>query len=289
MNGRLGQPSRLTFRDKVDVCWQKQLRDRHNADGIPPVPHLDLKRAIVRPVSRELAKQIIYKYEWLGTLPSSVNHFYGIFFGLYCAGVTCIGVGAAGANINSHMQFRIERDQFAYLTRGANVHWSPIGANSKLVSWTCRLLQRDTGAKIVIAYSDSDAGEIGTIYQACNWVYIGVGGKTRQWVAPNGRVFDQKYASNLVEKHGVTRKYWVNRLRADGWIEQDSNPKHRYVFVLDKSDRALIDRVESMRQPYPKRPTRERGEIDNAADSNQQTGGARPTRSLSESVNNGTS
>lgn len=278
MSGQLGQPSRLTFRDKVDVCWQKQLRDKHNAEGVPPVPHLDVKRAIVRPVSRELAKQIIYKYEWLGTM-APTSHHYGIFFGLYCAGVVCVGFNA-GANLNSSKEFLLESKQLAYLARGANVHWSPTGANSKLVSWTCRLLERDTSAKIIIAYSDSDAGEIGTIYQACNWIYIGIGSKTRQWVADNGRVFDQKLPYDLKRRNGGTRKLWASRLRADGWIEQDSNPKHRYVYVLDKSDRALVDRVEAMRRPYPKRVPRGSGEIDNAADTNPQTGGARPTDPL---------
>jgi hypothetical protein len=41
--------SRLTFRDKCSgVAWQKQLRDHYIDEGMPNVPHLDLKRAIVR-------------------------------------------------------------------------------------------------------------------------------------------------------------------------------------------------------------------------------------------------
>lgn len=278
MSGRSAVVSRLTFRSAThDVAWQKQLRDRYLAEGAPPVPHLDLKRAQVRRVSRRLAEQIILKYEWLGTLPSSCTHYYGIFFGPYCAGVTCTGVGASGANLNAHREFGVERDQFAYLTRGANVHWSPTGANSKLVSWTCRLLARDSAAKLVIAYSDTDAGEIGTIYQACNWVGIGKGNSTRQWIAPNGRVYDQKYPWNLADKQGGTRAQWCAKLRAAGWREQPSNPKYRYVQILDKSDKALIDRVERMRQPYPKRVA----SIDSDAPGLQPgEGGANPTAAL---------
>ena len=43
---------------------------------------------------------------------------------------------------------------------------------------------------------------------------------------------------------------------------------------LDKTDKQLIKRVESMRIDYPKRGT---GETDNAGQSNDQTGGASPT------------
>lgn len=274
--------SRLTFRNAAgDVAWQKQLRDRHLSEGVPPVPHLDIKRAIVKPVSRRLAEQIILKYEWLGTMGAGTNYFYGIFFGLYCAGVCCFGVGSGGANVNAHMEWGVDRRELAYLARGANVHWSPKGANSKLVSWACRLLGKDTGAKIAIAYSDTDAGEIGTIYQACNWTCVGSGSSTRQWVAPNGRVYDQKHPSNLRSRDGDVRPriHYVKALRDAGWTEQASNPKYRYVYVLDKSDKRLVDLVESKRVPYPKRAS-EVTPGDTVGDQPTE-GGSRPTRTLS--------
>lgn len=281
MSGQVGQPSRLTFRDKVDVCWQKQLRDKFNAEGVPPVPHLDLKRAVVRPVSRKTAEQIIVKYEWLGTLPSECSKFYGLFYGAFCAGVTCISVGVSGAGIHAHKKFGVRAGELACLARGANVHWSPTGSNSKLVSLSCRLLAKDSDAKIIIAYSDSDAGEIGTIYQACNWIYIGVGSKMDQWVSPKGILRNLKYPYNIAERRGGTFRIWSDRLIENGWKKQKTNPKHRYVYILDKTDGALIERVESMRQPYPKRGT---GETDNAPDSNRETGGASPTVPLLETT-----
>lgn len=282
MSGASVIQSRLTFRSAAgDVAWQKQLRDRYEAEGAPPVPHLDVKRAIVRPVSRKLAAQIILKYEWLGTMPNC-NYFYGIFFGPYCAGVACVGVGGGGANVYAYKEFGLKNQgQFAYLMRGANVHWSPTGANSRLVSWTCRLLTKQSDAKIIIAYSDTDAGEIGTIYQACNWVCVGKGHVPDQWVAPNGRIYDHKYASNLAKKRGVPRAVATRALKDAGWQTQRANPKYRYVYVLDKSDKALVDRVECMRQPYPKRAA----EVTPGDTSGVQPeeGGSRPTRPL-ESV-----
>lgn len=225
------------------------------AEGTPPVPHLDVKRAEVRRVSRHLAQQVILKYEWLGTLPPFCQFYYGLFFGSYCAGVACIGVGrGVSANPYMYKEFGLRTiDEMAYLIRGANVHWSPKGANSRLTSWACRLLAGDSMAKLIIAYADTDAGEIGTIYQACNWVHVGRGSSTRQWIAPNGRIYDQKYPYNLAKTRGGTRAQAAAALRRAGWTEQESNPKHRYVYILDKSDKALIDRVERMRQPYPKR------------------------------------
>lgn len=255
MSGQSAHQSRLTFRDAAgDVAWQKQLRDKYLAEGVPPVPHLDIKRAQVRRVSRRLAEQVILKYEWLGTMAMTGIH-YGLFFGQYCAGVCCVAAGGGTGGVNSHKLFGVQHDELATLARGACVHWSPPGANSKLVSWTCKLLSKETKLKVIIAYSDTDAGEIGTIYQACNWVCIGRGSSTIQWVAPNGRIYDQKLAYDLNRKNGFKHKRsdYTKALRDTGWKEQASNPKYRYVYVLDKSDKSLIDRVEHMRQPYPKR------------------------------------
>lgn len=274
--------SRSTFREKQsDICWQKQVRDAHIPDGAPDID-LNLKRAVVRSVTRKMAEQIILKYEWLGTLPFSCNAFYGIFFGSYCAGVTCVSIGGGGgANVYAYKEFGLKHQkELAYLQRGANVHWSPIGANSKLISWTCKLLVKNTAAKLIVAYSDTDAGEIGTVYQACNWICIGRGSSAMQWVSPDGRIMDQKLPSNLAKSKGGTRKQWCAALYKAGWHEQESNPKWRYVFVLDKSDGALVNRVEKMRVPYPKRVMRE-GSADSGTVGDQPAGGgANPTPSL---------
>ena len=266
--------SRLTFRDKQpEVCWQKLKRDQHNDEGLPPVESLSISKAVIRKVSRRFAEQIILKYEWLGTMASTGYH-YGIFFDEYCAGVCCFAVGGGGANVYAHKEFGVEQDEMAYLARGACVHWAPSGSNSKLISWSCKLIAKDTKAKIVIAYSDTDAGEIGTVYQACNWDYIGRGSSTRQWIAPNGRVLDQKLPYNLKIQKGGTRAYWVERLKKDGYIEQLSNPKHRYVYVLDKKDKNLAEIINKKKMDYPKRPKQ-------ATSPDQgDSGGAAPTRTL---------
>lgn len=269
--------SRSTFREKAGaVCWQKQLRDRYMAEGVPPVPHLDVKRAIVRPVSRKLAEQVILKYEWLGTMAQTGLHF-GVFFGAYCAGVCCVASGAATGGVNVHKMFHVRHDQLGTLARGACVHWAPRGTNSKLVAWTCRLLGKQSVLKVLVAYSDNDAGEIGTIYQACGWHYVGLGASTRQWIAPNGRIFDQKLPYDLKRSQGGTRAMATAALRAKNWREQPSNPKHRYVQILDRSDSALVARVEHMRQPYPKRA----GSIAGDAPANHVgQGGSIPTPAL---------
>ena len=265
---------RLTFRDKCPtVCWQKQLRDKFNSEGVPPVPHLDIGKAMVRPISRNIAKQVIFKYEWLGTMAPTSQHF-GLFFGSFCAGVTCVAIGNGCGGAYVHRKFEIEHNELAVLARGACVHWAPKGSNSKLVAYTSRLIASKKKTKIIMAFSDTEAGEVGTIYQACGWVFIGTGTIIDQWVSPFGKLMNNKVTSNLAKRKGGTNAQWTKRLLSDGWTRQKTNAKGRYVYILDRTDKRLIDKVEAMRQPYPKRGT---GETDNAAHSHAQTGGASPT------------
>ncbi len=243
---------RSTFRNKVAVCWQYQKKLSYAKDRAPNID-LSLKTSKIKPISRTLAKQIIIKYEWLGTLPSC-SHYFGLFFGMYCAGVTCVSVGGGGANVYAYKEFNLQsQNELAYLQRGANVHWAPTGANSKLVSWTARLVKKQTSAKIMIAYSDTDAGEIGTIYQACNWVCIGKGSSTNQFVSPDGRIYDQKLPHNMGKRYGKSRKEMVEYLLSNGFVRQKSNPKYRYVVVLDRKDKDLLTIVDNKKTEYPKR------------------------------------
>jgi hypothetical protein len=243
--------SRLTFHSSDNnVAWQRQIRDHYLGEGRPPIDNISVKAAKVRNVERSTAERIILKYEWLGTMANSSYH-YGIFFGMFCAGVCCVSVGSGTAGSNVNKRYGVDGKRLSTLVRGACVHWAPSGTNSKLVSWTCRLLPKHL--KLCTAYADTDAGEIGTIYQACNWVYVGRSGSVRQLVSPRGVIRDEKILYDWGAPRGLNKTRALEFFKAKGWTVQRTNPKHRYVVVLDKSDRKLIERIEDMREPYPKR------------------------------------
>ena len=272
--------SRFTYRRAAgEVAWQKQLRDQYLDEPSPAGVDLSLKRARVERVSRSIARNIILRYEWLGTMGSS-GVFYGIMFGSHCAGVCCLalkGSGTAGPTVAR--KFGVAQERLVTLARGACVHWAPKGANSKLVSWTCRLASNASLGDLIIAYSDSDAGEIGTIYQACNWTYIG---KTHrpagaEFVSPQGRVLNSQSIGAYARKSGLRFRDYVGLLRQRGWAPQGSNPKGRYVIQIAKKNATLARRIKSMALPYPKRAE----SIGSDASANHAgEGGANPTSAL---------
>lgn len=243
--------SRLTFRDKCpEICWQKQLRDRYVDEG-SPVKNPDLKTAVIRKVSRKLAEQIILKYEWLGTIGINADVSYGIFFNNFCAGVTSFQpTGFAIPGFTKLL--KTEGRHLSYLSRGACVHWAPKGTNSKLISYSLKF-ERERGKKASIAFADTDAGEIGVVYQASNWIYLGLGVKNFELVSPEGKILTNSGFTTWCSEHRKKNARALELFHKAGWKKQWSNPKHRYVYILDMSDKALIRTVESLRQPYPKR------------------------------------
>ena len=275
--------SRFTFHKIVnDVAWQRQLRDRHVHEGTPAGVDLSLNKAVIRPISRETAAQIILKYEWLGTMQSSSLHF-GLFFGPYVAGVTCVALRSSGvACPGIGVQYGVSQDDVCILVRGACVHWAPPGANSKLVSWTCKLLAKQKAGKIILAFADEDAGEIGTIYQACNWAYIGRSAYNVAFVSPAKRAYNRRMIGERAKQDGVSFRAVTTALANNGWTKQAEQTKHKYAFVLDKSDAVLVKRVEALRLPYPKRVQCAGSVVGNTPDVQSGDGGSTPTPALHE-------
>ena len=106
------------------------------------------------------------------------------------------------------------------------------------------------------AYSDPQAGEIGTVYQACNWLYIGAGiGRAQNTGQPRTVIVDPSgrgYSERWMRHRGLTAADIRTRT---GWRIEQRPPKHKYVW-LQGSRRERRRMLEALRYPvldYPKR------------------------------------
>ena len=244
------------------ICHQRQIRDAQH-DG-HPVPK-DFSRAEVREVSYDEAKRVILKYEWLGTMGTTRRHF-GLFFDGELAGVECFGA-TAGTGVQ-YLCGVEHADRVMTLCRGACVHWAHEHSASFLIPRACKLLARE-GKNIFVAYSDPTAGEIGIVYQACNWFYAGMTEpKGSVIVSPCGEVRDQRSMGNFVRdrcRGASSSAFFRKPTRAEIWAELVGTGhkfiprtlKHRYVGIY--ADRRLrMKLTDSLRWgilPYPKRVT----------------------------------
>lgn len=239
---------------------------------------------------KEQAIEFIKRHEWLGTISQYTTHWYGAYYfdpsqGLFgrhiLAGVILMNIPNGMSKMLGD-DTRIER----LVSRGACVSWSPKCLASRMMMWCIRDMVMNTEFRLFTAYSDPAAKELGTIYQACNFYYLGNRfGATSKYINPyNGKIvsdrfFRQKSAYRLYARElGIRwQDHWINdgsidwarmppsiesQLRTMSKAKQavavlvESPKKHKYAYVLGKSKgetkrlRKLF--VESNRtHPYP--------------------------------------
>ena len=195
-----------------------------------------IEHSVVREVSMATARKIVEDYEYLGTMPNAPIKAYGIFFGAACGGVVVYGAvsppSVARSVIGAPWSARVIQ-----LARGACVHWAHEHSASRLIGQSLRLIARE-GWQVVIAYADARAGEIGTVYQASNWLYCGETTVRPEYLDGGGNL--------ITGPIGKVQPWMTHRPRPR---------KGRYVYLLgSRTNRAALRRaLRWTPEPYPKR------------------------------------
>ena len=239
----------------MEKAWQRQLKEQKAAIyGTEEIK--DIKTAEIKETTREIAKEIIYQYEWLGGLGNATS-YYGIFWGTSCEGIVCFGFpSASGSREKRHPLDSVVGNGYGkhvvQLVRGACSHLAHKHSASKLISQACKLYSiKDQSAKIIMAYADERAGEIGTVYQACNWLYIGKTNPRNRdsHYIINNKCYDARDAAKIF---GSVSKETLDKIDKN-WTTIKRTPKHQYLFwVGDKKEYKLwLKNIAVL--PYPKR------------------------------------
>jgi hypothetical protein len=217
----------------------------------------------VREIDFDTAHRIIRQYEWLGNM-GTTEYAFGLYFGPHLAGVVCFG-RTAGTNVNSSIAGEKNAALVKTLCRGACVHWAHPHSASFLISRACALMVKK-GFHIFVAYSNTEAGEIGTVYQACNWLYCGMTSPTEKFKTPNGEIKDARLVHAYTrDRRGANGNEYRQRCsRAEmkqSMIDAGCEffkglPKHKYVGIYGGDARIRRRLKKEMLWgvlPYPKR------------------------------------
>ena len=229
------------------ICHQKIIREERAAKDLDADlfgrywEHInrDINNAKVDEISSQLAKTIILKYEWLKSMPAIPLHCYGIFYDNHLGGVAVYSP--------DYIENLGVWDSYGYtgkiilLSRGACVHWAHPHSASKLISTSIKMLPEKY--RVVTATVDREAGEIGTIYQACNFHYAGV-------MSKGGRGFVVQDGKKKLGHSARRAREFDSGLK----YEQQKRKERYFYFRGNKKERLeLIGRLISKIKPYPKR------------------------------------
>lgn len=248
------------FTEQPNKCFQRHMREilaeQHYRE-----PLISLDGASVKEISWREAKNLIIQYEWLGTMAAGIVLSYGLYLREELIGAVCFNRGAF--NRVRDICGSDYADRVLFLCRGACVPWAPKNAASYLIRHSTKKAFQQHGYSIFVAYSDSAAGEIGTVYQAVGWNYIGYGSrdKTRGHI---DMVDDEgKYwSSYAIWKNRETLKIefkiadnsgLIDGLENCGWKRIRVSEKTRYVWFEGPDKKAIARNCRYPFLSYPKR------------------------------------
>jgi len=257
-------------------CWQYEVRKQNldediklaglNLTEISSLKVSDFEFQYV-PKTNELQcqkiKAFIERHEWLGKMPHRPTHRFIATYKGHLAGVIVM----ATPNAFSNLLGKENKHKEKLISRGACNSWSPKNLASALIMFSIRWMVNHTEFRYFTAYSDTEARELGTIYQACNFIYLGQKSGSRfQYFDPTvpekgwfcsrnfrkSSAFKRYAAENQIkwEKSWSSRDkiYWnkipkeiAEKLKSASKEHQNRcekrklSPKHKYVYLLGRT------------------------------------------------------
>jgi hypothetical protein len=246
-------------------------------ESAPPERNESLKReaaasldnASVREIPNSLAKKVILKYEYLrniGTTRWSVGLIYKhpVTGKNYLGAVECFGT-TGGSAVAAWPCGKEYADKVCVLTRGCCKKWSHSHAATWFINRACDLIAEKHGKNVFLAYGDESCGEIGTVYQGSNWIYVGRGGGDKVQRRKDGRLIGSKSIEHATRdsRGRPDRTYtsiadvdmWAAEKRAEGKITKGKG-YDQYVEKISRKDAKA--KLESERGEWIKTPGKHR-------------------------------
>lgn len=147
-------------------------------------------------------KSFIERHEWLGKMPTRPTHRFIATYKGKLAGVVVMATPNAFSDLLGKENKHLEK----LISRGACISWSPKNLASALIMYSIRYMVKHTEFRFFTAYSDTEARELGTIYQACNFTYLGQSsGAKYSYSDPNDPAQDA-FSDRLFRKSSFIRR-----------------------------------------------------------------------------------
>lgn len=269
------QKERLDTYNK-EHCYQYEMRvelaesDKfYSGLSDEEINNLSCENFVFRNITSEHDKQrcvkFIERHEWLGTIAPFTTHWFIAEYKGLVGGVILL---SEPYNRQKYFDCETYNDVERLISRGACVSWSPKNLASSFLMWCINWMVSNTKYRLFSAYSDPTAKELGTIYQACNFYYLGNKyGKNVRFYHPfikgkivNSRAFrdvsmyryaasnlgikwDESWADgNTMRWCNVPNEIETNLRKETIRIEHSSEKidfpsKHKYVYLLGKDKR----------------------------------------------------
>jgi hypothetical protein len=234
----------------AEVCWQYLVKQQKRAGHNRRTIVCKSADALIQPISFAEAQAFVVQYEWLGNM-GAAKYCFGLRLGSELAAVTCYTTPSSPIAYRTLFGSELSRRVFQ-LCRGASSPWAPKWAPSMLISRSLRLMAREHRAVAVVAYADPEAGEVGTVYQAANALYLGL---TDSRGPGKYIIGGREYHARAVQKlfGSAAHEYLIGV--DPNYRRIQRTKKHRYLFLIGTRSirRELLLTLSGRVKSYPKR------------------------------------
>lgn len=185
--------------------------------------------------NKDAVKYACTKFHYSKSVPT-VQYAYNIYNDddEWCG---CIVYGG-GANNNLAKSFDKNNGEVLELERVALN--GKQGYTSQAVAMSLKQLHRDNPiVQIVVSYSDHRQKHLGTIYQATNWIYLGLSLTSDMQYYYKGKWTHQRTIDSLSNKEELKKTL----------PHRENSNKFKYVYCFNKKERKKFLKLA---QPYPK-------------------------------------
>ena len=221
--------------------------------------------------SSAMARQACGRWHYSRSSASGRRFRLGVWEEGRFVGALVFGDGAAPLMAQS---FGVRAEECLELVRVAlDSHVTPV---SRINATAIRMLRKQVPSlRVIVSFADPQHGHHGGIYQAGNWIYLGVSNSmSGRWLRVNGRV---RHPKSIYAIYGTRSVAWL-RANVDPEARRVDLPaKHKYALPLDA---AMRRQLEAIAKPYPKRAESIAGDAPRLPVGNE--GGSSPTSALND-------
>jgi hypothetical protein len=204
---------------------------------------------VVAPCSHAAAVYAVEHWHYSQRIPRSKLVKFGVWEDEQFIGAIIYG---SGANSGMLAPYGLDQTEGCELLRVA-LHRHSVSV-SQVVAESLRQLKRmQPGLRMVVSFADPDKGHRGGIYQAGNWLYLGMTSAAHEFIVNGRRIHGRalrgsRKAHRLGNIESANVEEWARTVLDPNIEKVFGSSKHRYVYPLDKQMRR---RLIPLAQSYP--------------------------------------
>jgi hypothetical protein len=183
-------------------------------------------------ISIDSARKICRRWHYSKTVPQGGLQCFGVWENNSIVGCVVFGYGAS-SSIGKKEGF--ESKNVCELVRVAFSGKQKSQTSKYLMACVKKFKSQNNNIKAIYSFADLEQNHIGVLYQACNWMYLGIGGSSFAYFDIHGKRYHSRHIGGYLDKSKFTKK----RLK----------PKNKYIYVFCKGHKKRLSKV---CKPYPK-------------------------------------